>query len=432
MTGFPGSGARGRAGTVLLTSGASLTQVATHSGAAVVATIALGATERGVMVVGATIGSTIAVVVGMGTGAAFRTQLPGRTSAGDRRVLVAAYTWWSAIALGLSAAGSVALTALSAPFVAPGLSDVGLLLSVGVYAAAQVLLSQTVEAWFADGHFRQGSVVAATVAFGGLAAMVAALTMFDSAATLLLAQGTGSVAAWVLLAPRCWRAGVLCVSRVRLTDVARLVKDGAPALGSTIGLAIALRADRYLLGTVAGPAAVGVYSLAASLSEVPRMIPQALGQLFMHDTAQGRSRRGGNGWVLAAIAAAAAGGVVVALVSWPLIPLIFGPEFVGSRELLLILLVAELSFAPYAIANRGLLGSGRIKTAGRVGLGGAVAAIAGYAAAARIAGAAGVAAGSVIVYTGLSLAAWQAFRAARAPAAAGRLPTRHAMQGGGP
>lgn len=154
-----------------------------------------------------------------------------------------------------------------------------------------------------------------------------------------------------------------------------MLRHGFRALGLTMGLALALRADRYVLGAVAGAATVGIYSVAATLSEGPRVVPAALGQLVNREVALGgglsrvaRARR-------TALLAAALIGLVVAVGGWFLIVPVFGEAFADARPLLLVLLVAEVAFAPFAVASRALLGGGWMTTAGLLGAAGSVVAL---------------------------------------------------------
>jgi glycosyltransferase involved in cell wall biosynthesis/O-antigen/teichoic acid export membrane protein len=403
-------------GHVLFVSGASVAKVASSAVGALVATVVLGADERGLMVLGTNIGTVSAVLAGLGSSTALRLRLPGVTDPAGRRRVVSAYTWWSLAAAGVAAGLAVAASTLSAPVVDPALSGGGFLLAVAVFTAAQVLYWQTTDAWFAEGRFRRGSTSAALIVAGGLAGLLGAAAVADSAAWLLLAQGVGMATAWLLLLGGVRAARLLSSSRPRFQDIRALVGSGFPTLGLTVGLAIALRADRYVLGVTAGTAAVGVYALAVSLTEFSRVLPNAMGQLFMRDATLGTGRERLRRWVTLSITAAAAGNALVALASWALIVPIFGAEFAPARQLLLILALAEVCFAPYAVTSLGLVGGGWTGTAGALGVVGALGAVACYVAAARVAGATGVAAGSVIVYMGLSMASWLLLRR-RLPAA---------------
>jgi len=104
-----------RLGQLMTMSGTSAAQLACNAGAALVATRVLGPDERGIMVLGMTIGSLCAMIGAFGIGSAFRRQIC--LAGGDRSALVSAFAWCS-IAGALSAALlSVAGSVVSSPFI---------------------------------------------------------------------------------------------------------------------------------------------------------------------------------------------------------------------------------------------------------------------------------------------------------------------------
>jgi len=103
-------------------------------------------------------------------------------------------------------------------------------------------------------------------------------------------------------------------------------------------------------------------------------------------------------------------GLIVAAGGWMLIVPVFGGQFAPARELLMVLIVAEVCLAPYSVASRGLLGGGWTTAAGLLGIAGSLVALAAYAMSAVVAGAMGVATGSVAVYAGLSFVSYRMLR----------------------
>jgi O-antigen/teichoic acid export membrane protein len=358
------------------------------------------------MVLGTMIAAVVALVAGFGARMAFRLLLPATVGAAGRHRLVSAYTWWTIGAAGLAAVVAAAVSAVSASVVDPALADFGFLAAIGVFTAAQVVSFQTVDGWYADGGFRRGSVFGTVMTVGGLAGLLAAAVVCPTGAALLGAQGVGVIVTWVFLAPKCRAATLLSLARPRFHEVRALAVTGLPTLGFGLGMAIALRADRYVLGAMVDAAAVGVFALAASLAEMPRLFPQALGQMFMRDITLRNRRARPAPWLVLSVLATAAANLVVVLVGWLWIVPVFGQEFAAARDLLLILAVAELCFAPYEVASLGLLGGGWTKTAGVFGLVSGVASVGCYLLSANLAGATGVAVGTVFLYTGLSLVSW--------------------------
>jgi O-antigen/teichoic acid export membrane protein len=161
-----------------------------------------------------------------------------------------------------------------------------------------------------------------------------------------------------------------------------------------------------VLGAVAGPAAVGIYSVAATMSEAPRLVPAALGQFLNREIALGGGRAQLRRSVSQASYAAAAVGVLVAAAGWWLIVPVFGAGFAGARPLLLILIVAEVCYAPFAVASRGLLGGGWMNAAGGLGLFGGAGTCALFLLAIPAWGSYGAAAACVLSYLGLSISSW--------------------------
>ncbi|HYQ68683.1 lipopolysaccharide biosynthesis protein [Actinophytocola sp.] len=394
---------------VSLLASAGLLQVGANAAAAVVATIVLGPAGRGEMVLGTTIGSVCALLGGLGTGQALRSALPV-AGPPDRERVLRSYAWCTAggaaVAAGLAAGGcavSSSLTGLS-------LSSVGFLVAVAAATAVQVVAAQASEAWYADGLFRPGGLWSAACAAGGLVTVtVAAVAGGAGAAGLLAAQAAGTAVVCLVQLHGLGRIGLLGAGRPEGAAVRLLVGRGAPALGLTLGLAVALRSDRYVLGAVAGPAAVGVYSVAATLSEVSRVVPQAVGQFFVRHVALGGSGRL-NVWVSRAALFSALGGVVVATAGWVLVVPVFGMPFAHARELLLVLVVAETCLAPYVVASRGLVGGGRTRVAGAFGLAAGVASVGCYVLGVKLGGSMGLAVSCVALYCGLSAVAVALFR----------------------
>jgi len=392
-----------------ITLGASTLQALLSSVTALIATRYLGAGQRGLVVIGMTIASIFGLVAGSGTGSAYRLLLPSRDPVRRRRLAIA-FTWCSLLGTVAVVPAAMLATKLSAPMIDPGLGSRNFLLATGVYTAASVALIQVVEARFADGQFRRGGIAGGTMALGGLIGVIAALCYDSSAALALFGQGVGillgaAVEVWALRRDRLVDFGVPAPG-----ELSALWRRGAPALGFTIGSALAFRADRYVLGAFAGPAAVGIYSLAATLGEVPRLLYTSVAQWFQRQAALGRRHAPLGKAIVLACGIAAVVSVPIAAVGWLLMVPVFGADFASGRSLLLVLLGAEILFAPYLVAARGLLGRGWISTAGRLGLAGSGASLACYVVSARAGGAMGLAVGSGLLYFALSVVSSVLFR----------------------
>lgn len=393
-------------------SSASLLQVALNGAAAVFATLVLGASDRGLMVLALTISSVSAVLGNAGTGAALRRYLPVHEEPADRHALVTAYWWCSAVGAVVACLLAALVSTSSAAVIDRGLASPAFVAAVVVFTVEQCLLLQGTEIWFADGEFRRGGLTGVTVVSASVLGILVAASVTESPTSLVLGQGIGGVVAWFVRVPALRRRGLLVPGRPRWHDVKKLVGGGLPTLCATIGLAVALRCDRYVLGAVHGPAAVGVYSLAATLSEVARMVPQAVGQLVMRDAAARGADRSPPRQIGVALVAAVVGGAVVAVASWFLIGPVFGAEFAGAAPVLVVLVVAEVCFAPYAVSSRGLLGGGRVRSAALLGAAASLTAPLAYLVGVTWAGTVGLAVACVAVYAALSVGGHLLYRRA--------------------
>lgn len=148
-----------------------------------------------------------------------------------------------------------------------------------------------------------------------------------------------------------------------------LLRRGAPALGLTAGQSLTFRLDRFVIAFLIGPAAVGIYSVAAAVSEILRLIPAGFGQIAMFRTASrsigqeelDRARR----FILLAMIPC------LATLAW-FAPLVleraFGSEFGNAATPLRILLVGEIAIMSFQIDSRILAGRGLTKASGVSGL----------------------------------------------------------------
>lgn len=377
--------------------------------AAIASTRLLGPHERGLMVLGVTVGGVAAVLVGMGTGSALRARMPGATEAG-RRVLIASFACWSLLASGAAGTLAVLFSGLSARVIDPGLGDPWFLTAVFVNAAGQVALTQLPDLWYAAGKFRAGSAWAALVAAAGMIGVVGGAAFDRSAWSLLAAQGAAMTAAGLWQTVSLRAAGLFSLRGLTRYKILELPTAGVRALGMTFGLLVALRLDRYALGVVTGPAQVAVYSLAITLSGLPALVPVAVGQLTLRAVSAGAGpsyvrRACGQAvrWASTSSLAVAAGG-------WLLIVPVFGTPFADARVLLIGLLVAGVVFAPFEVCGRALLGSGHMGTAGLLGAAGCLLAIVLHAALTPRFGTLGAVLACGILYAALSVASWFTLR----------------------
>lgn len=144
----------------------------------------------------------------------------------------------------------------------------------------------------------------------------------------------------------------------------RLLRTGLPATGLGVAQSATYRLDRYIVGLFLAPAAVGVYAVAGTITELMRLVPFAIGQVLVHRVASKRlaedfQRRVHTLTIAVAIATAA----VIALVAPYLIPRLFGEGFAGAVTPLRILLLGEVAVSSFLINSSILMGRGQMRAA---------------------------------------------------------------------
>ena len=141
----------------------------------------------------------------------------------------------------------------------------------------------------------------------------------------------------------------------------RLVRTGLPGVGFTMSQLLTFRIDRYLVGIFGTPAAVGIYSVAATPPELVRLIPSALAQSVFHRLASDSAKvqdfkRATNLCILVTL-----GLVAIGFVAAPLaVHVVFGPKFASAVTPLRILLLGEIGMALFSVNGAALMGKRRI------------------------------------------------------------------------
>jgi O-antigen/teichoic acid export membrane protein len=144
----------------------------------------------------------------------------------------------------------------------------------------------------------------------------------------------------------------------------RLIVTGWPGIGSGLGQVLTFRIDRYFVGLFLSPAAVGIYSVAATAPELLRLPPLALGQPIFHRLASRSAhpddfRRARRLCLLLTTVLA-----LVAFVAAPYaVHLLFGPQFMDAVTPLRILLLGEFGITLFYLDNSALGGLGHLPEA---------------------------------------------------------------------
>jgi len=154
------------------------------------------------------------------------------------------------------------------------------------------------------------------------------------------------------------------VGRVRFAPAAWrvLIRNGVPVLGSSFGQTLAFRADRLVIGLMATSATLGVFSVAATTAELPRLLLLPATQILANRIAGGEIPVGslvklivrlglGYGLVMVVI------GLVGAQVVLPAV----GDGFSGVREVIPVLAFGEVLIGLYFLSIAVLTGLARFR-----------------------------------------------------------------------
>lgn len=324
---------------------------------AVISTRALGAQSRGVYAIALTVGSVVAGLGCLGVPTVGRVQLARKSD-------LELHTYLAFVPVH-SVVGGLAAVGLNQVLVVTVLDQGswGLSAVVGATTGGSVASMFLFDALHGFGDHRRAT---ASNVFGSVVALILVLLVARTTRDpiwYLLAFGTSqyiqAALAWHWVAPH--GNGPV---QYRWQAHRRVLRAGASALPYQASTFATFRVDRYLVGVISGVTAAGIYSVAATLSEVSRILPLAIGQVLVFGRSSGRVTRASERRArLLALAGtwAVLGGVMVAAPY--LIHVLFGEEFQSAVGPLRLLLVAEGLLASWFIDNRLLIGSGRFGAA---------------------------------------------------------------------
>lgn len=355
-----GPGTSGSVGLLRVTARTTICQAVSTTAAAAAAVVTarhLGAEGRGVLVLYLTVGSVALLVCSLGVNTSARLLLVGS----DRPIGTGPFL---GLCLALALLQAVVCSLIGAallPFadVRVEIADVVLLALLGAGLLGQYMLFDALNAYGLISTAAAIEAVAGVTQLG----VVFALAGLDvgTAQPFLLVFVAGSFLQVGLFIAGLARLGLALRPSVDREAWRRLVHRGRPAIAVNVGQVLAFRVDRYLIGLFLGPAAVGVYSVAATAPELLRLPTSALGQPIFHRLASGsadlRDFRRSRAICLLTVAGLAA---VVAVLAPVAVRTIFGPEFSAAVTPLRILLLGEIGIALYYIDGSTLFGLGRI------------------------------------------------------------------------
>lgn len=345
---------------VLIGSGAA---VAANGVSGVLSARALSVSDKGILAMALTIGGLLFVGTSLATNVALRVEYPKAVST----VTMRSFFLVSAKLIGIHGIATFAMIEGAHRWI-PGFDVRPLavflvfLLSVLFFAS-----SQAIEALHALGH---NAAATASDAVGAAATAVMLLLLFVTPSehrTLVVIIGCYTGGYGVRLALAWRRVVVLDHRRGSQSDIdggqARLVTVGLKFLGYHVGQGFAFRADRYLLGIVSSPGALGIYSVAATPAELMRLPVTALSQVMMQRTAAlGVSPRAlVRSCAITALVTVPIACVLLAFAD-PLISFLFGPRYAPAAPVLRVMVLSELIVAFYIVLVRISAGAGLAKS----------------------------------------------------------------------
>lgn len=332
---------------------------------AVVTARSLGAEGRGQLVLVITVAAFTGLLVGCGTNVVARFHLVSarlHLSLSDYLGLIVVLGIIETAVVIPTAA--VSLLASGAPLSSAGLLAATLL---GPLSMAAVLIRDAVNAYGNTTRAAFFTFLGTFFVFVGAAALSVQGSSSTSSFIYILAAGSAVEITCDLL----WlRKGCHQVRpRFNAPVMANLIRRGAPALGLTAGQTLTFRVDRYIMGFILGAGSVGVYAMAATLSELLRLVPTALGQILFYRTASRelslsaltRARR-------MTLLIMVPGLCAFAVFAPNLIAVTLGPAFADAVTPLRILLLGEVAIMSFQIDSRVLSGLGAASAGGLAGL----------------------------------------------------------------
>lgn len=256
----------------------------------------------------------------------------------------------------------VALAALF-PHAVPDVLGVGGLLAAAAIVPAEMLNLSLGPLFLAADRVRAGAAVEVGRAALVLVLVVVLVGFGSGGSTAAVASvaagfGIGALAAVLVLAVAHPRDG----GGKSEAGTWQIVWFGARQhLGSVLAR-VTKRADSWVLLLLSGSTAVGVYSVASGLAELPMMLPRSLRGTAATFTAARDPRQAGVGAAQlsrVSLAATAALNAVYSCVGFALLPLVYGDEFAGARWPFVILLLSTTALGGYVVVGGYLSGAGR-------------------------------------------------------------------------
>jgi O-antigen/teichoic acid export membrane protein len=359
------------------------------------------------MVVVVAIASFVGLLGGAGAGNTYRNLHPSEP---DPTHLAADFTWLAVALVVASGFAGAASCLLMAAVADPRLSGWSYVAATALAASMQVLMVLVTDARFALGQFTAGAHWAAIAAGAGFAGVCVALAAGGDAAVVVAAQAGGQTVVLVFAASAATRARALVWARPSRAGVGMLLHEGPRSLVLPLAIVVVSRFDRLVLAVFGTTDAVAVYALAATVVEIARLAPTAIGQLTTREIATGADWRVFRGRMRQGIAAAAVAGAVLTVFAFLAFPSVFGPAYAQAPAVTVALLGSEVVSAIIIVANLAIIGGAWSTEAIRIGVVAIVVALPAYVIGAILGGMFGVAYARLFVFVVLAAVMWVVVR----------------------
>lgn len=248
---------------------------------------------------------------------------------------------------------------LAAHWLSGGVTDAGKLVVVAAFAITPTLLIAVVRAGAAGLHrWRLVSIERFLSAFTRLVVLVAlASTGHLTPLSATLATAFGPLVGVLAYLPM--RSSLSATVTSQPVTVRDLSGFGLRLWVGAISGILLSRLDQTIMAPLAGIYELGIYSVAATVADVPLIVNSAVREVtFSADAAQATDARLGTSARISAFVSAVVGLILLLTMFWWL-PLAFGREFSPAMPSTAILIASAVLGTPGSIAGAGLSARGR-------------------------------------------------------------------------
>ena len=325
----------------------------------------LGPSDRGIVVIFMTLSSMLMVLGSLGTNTFARVRLVSA----EEPLALQEYFGLVAVLAAAQIAVSLILGGL-AMWATDSLPNPMVLVLLVVYSVLNVvsyMLRDGIYAFGHNGRASRGDPLAAALQLGLVLAiwLTWGLTLDRALCAVTVSQACCAI--YLLVQFR--RVDLPLTVAFSWGSCLRQIKGGLPALITNLGQTFIFRMDRLLLGFVATTAEVGIYSVAATMTEALLLIPLSIGQAVFHRLASERMPLAAMRRLrVASVVVSTLGAAVLGIVSPWLIDLLFGPDYHGAVTPLRILLVGAVAMGSYLVDVTCINAVGRFGSAAKLAL----------------------------------------------------------------